>query len=296
MYTLSNALLKIAVNTIGAELCSIASVKNKNEFMWDANPAIWGSFAPNLFPIIGALKNDDYIFKNKIYTMPKHGFIRHSKDIKRISQTNTSLVFSLKHNKKLLEWYPFKFEFLITYTLHGNTLDIHYTIKNLDKQTIYFSVGGHPAFKCPVYAGEKYSDYSLVFEKEETSKSYLLNKKNGLLTDQTKAVFDTPNSIALKPDLFNNDALIFKDLASRAVALVSKTHGEILTVSFQAYHYLGLWAKPNAHFVCIEPWLGITDHENTTQQLIKKEGIIALPIDESFEASYTIQIHESHLA
>ncbi|WGD34692.1 aldose 1-epimerase family protein [Olleya sp. YS] len=295
MYQLSNNYLNIGVLPKGAELCQINAVNNNNQFMWHADPNIWGSFAPNLFPIIGCLKEDQYMFNNTKYTMPKHGFVRHNTDIKLVSQTENSLVFSLLYNEDLLKLFPFKFEFIITYTLKDNTLEVNHTVKNLDNQTIYFSVGGHPAFKCPLYKDEDYTDYSLVFETNETAETYLLNTQNGLLTDKTKPVFTTKNSIQLRPDIFNEDALIFKDLISKKVALVSKTHGEILSVSLKDFDYLGIWAKPNAPYVCIEPWLGIADHEQTTQQLTKKEGIITLPANKTFSASYNIQIHERHL-
>ena len=295
MFQLTNNVLKISVKPKGAELCEIASVKNHNQFMWHADPDIWRSYAPNLFPIIGSMKNDQYTFKGQTYHMPKHGFVRHNDDIKLVNQTKNSLTFSLMYNEGLLKLFPFKFELLITYSLNNNTLEIKHTVKNLDDKAIYFSIGGHPAFKCPVYKNENYTDYSLVFEHEETAQTYVLNMDNGLVTNQTKPAFDTKNSINLRPDLFTKDALIFKDLQSRKVALVSNNHGEILNVTYKDFDYLGIWAKPNAPYVCLEPWLGIADAENTSQKLTEKEGIIKLPINETFNATYSIQIHEQHL-
>ena len=295
MFELSNATLKIKVKPKGAELCEIASVKNNRQFMWHADPNVWGSFAPNLFPIIGILKDGTYIYNGKKYNMPKHGFVRGNEDIKLIKKTKNSLSFSLTYNDVLLKIYPFKFEFIVTYTLTDNTLDVRYTVKNLDNTSIYFSVGGHPAFKCPLYKDENYTDYNLVFETEETSKTHLLNTQTGLVKNTTKSIFNTKNSIQLKPDLFNNDALIFKDLKSRKIALVSDKHGEILNMTFKDFNYLGIWAKPNAPYVCIEPWLGIADSENTSQNLVEKEGIIKLPENETFSANYSVQIHEHHL-
>ncbi|WP_299382001.1 aldose 1-epimerase family protein [uncultured Lacinutrix sp.] len=295
MFELSNSILKIKVKPVGAELCEISSVKNNTQFMWDANPDVWGSFAPNLFPIIGALKDETYFYNGIKYSMPKHGFVRHSEDIKLIKETKNSLSFSLTYNEDLLKIYPFKFEYIITYTLNNNTLNINYTVKNKDNRTIYFSVGGHPAFKCPLYNDENYTDYNLVFETEETSKTHLLNMQTGLVKNETKPVFNTKNSIQLKPDLFKNDALIFKDLKSRKVALVNDLRGEILNITFKGFNYLGLWAKLNASYVCIEPWLGIADQENASQNITEKEGIIKLPENETFSANYSIQIHEHHL-
>ncbi|WP_317164055.1 aldose 1-epimerase family protein [Algibacter sp. L1A34] len=295
MYTLQNELLKIAVKKTGAELCKITSVKHNTDFMWDGNPDVWAGIAPNLFPIIGALKNDTYKFEGKRYNLPKHGFIRHSEDLKVIEQTENSLTFKLIYNDDLLKLYPFKFEFYIIYSLTGNTLKIKHTIKNIDDKALYFSLGGHPAFKCPVFKNETYDDYFLEFEHAENSKTHCINMENGLISSSTKPVFENTNLLPLKHDLFNEDALVFKDLKSRSAILKSKLNGEILTVSYPDFPYLGVWAKPTGNYVCIEPWLGIADNENTNQDLITKEGILKLEAKNDFSASYSVKIAKTHL-
>jgi len=143
----------------------------------------------------------------------------------------------------------------------------------------------------------------LLFEHNETSETYLLNSETYLLnldnflgTDNTEKVFKKhSNTIDLHYDLFKKDALIFKDLKSRAVTLNSKTNGDILTMRFKDFPYLGIWAKPHADYVCIEPWIGIADNQNTDQQLITKEGIRALKTGKQFEASYSVEINKAHL-
>ena len=295
MYTLKNDKLKISVNKTGAELCKITSVKNKTDFMWHADPNVWGSHAPNLFPIIGALKEDTYVFENKKYKLPQHGFVRHNEDVNLHEQTENSLTFKLTSNAVLLENYPFKFEFYITYTLTDNTIEVKHTIKNTDAKTMYFSVGGHPAFKCPVYANENYEDYFLEFEHSEDSKRHLINMENGLISSKTEPVFNNSNKIPLTHVLFNEDALVFKDLKSRTVTLKSSKNGGILSVNYDGFPYLGIWAKPNGNYVCIEPWLGIADGETTNQNLKDKEGILSLDSNKTFEAAYNIEIHNNHL-
>ncbi len=292
---LENDLLKIEIKSKGAELCSIRSIKNNTEFVWEANPNVWGSHAPNLFPIIGAMKDDSYMYNGKKYNMPKHGFARHNKDFKVISNSNSEVTFQLKSNDELRAIYPFEFEFLMTYELKDNELLIHHTVKNTDSKTMYFSLGGHPAFACPLFKDESYTDYFLEFEKQETSKSYLLNMATGLVSDKTKPVFDSPNTINLHGDLFNEDALIFKDLTSRQVALKHKQKGEILNVKFEGFPFLGIWAKPNAPYVCIEPWNGIADSESTNQQIKDKEGIVTLEPKKSFKATYSITLNRNLL-
>ena len=296
MYTIENTKLKIEVKRTGAELCEIKSTKYKTDFLWNANPDIWGSYAPNLFPIIGALKENSYSYENEKYSLPKHGFIRNNEHIKLKEQTKNSLTFGLSYSEDSLKIYPFKFELSITYILKDNFIDVIHNVKNLDEKTIYFSIGGHPAFKCPVFDSENYDDYTLEFEHPENSKTHLINMENGLISSDTEKIFNNSKTLKLTHDLFNKDALIFKDLKSKKVTLKSNSHGEILTVNYHDFDYLGIWAKPNGNYVCIEPWLGIADNETTNQNIKEKEGILKLAPNKSFKATYTIEIHNSHLA
>lgn len=295
MVTLQNNPLKICIKKTGAELCEISSKKYGTQFMWNADADIWENFAPNLFPIVGMLKEDTYYFEGKPYQLPKHGFIRNNTNFQIVEETNESISLKLEFNEESLKSYPFRFEYYVIYQLDDTKLHINYKVINKDSKSLYFSVGGHPAFKCPVFENELYSDYQLVFDAEETSETHLLNLQSGLLTSETKAVFETPKTIPLRHDLFKQDALIFKDLNSRKITLNSKSKGDILTVHFEGFPYLGLWAKPNADYVCIEPWLGIADSEQTNQQISEKEGIIKLATEKEFSATYTIEIHKAHL-
>lgn len=295
MYTLENNKLKIAVKKIGAELCQIASVQNINEFLWNANPDVWANHAPNLFPVIGALKDNSYLFENKSYQLVKHGFVRHNQAMELYKETQDSLTFKLTYNDATLASYPFKFEFFITYKLNNNIVDIIHTVKNCDDKTMYFSVGGHPAFKCPLYDNENYEDYLLEFECEENSVRHMINMENGLISSKTETVFNHSNTLRLSHDLFQEDALVFKDLKSRKVTLKSDTYGAILSLTYKEFPYLGIWAKPTGNYVCIEPWLGIADSEDTNKNLKTKEGILALGTDKTFSATYSIEIHNNHL-
>ncbi|SDI45471.1 aldose 1-epimerase family protein [Winogradskyella thalassocola] len=295
MYSLKNNLLQINIKSKGAELCNITSAKHNTEFMWQANPEFWGSHAPNLFPIIGCMKDDTYIYNDKSYPMPKHGFARHNDNFTIKNQSDSSVTFSLVSNEELHTYYPFLFEFEITYTLSNNILTITHKVTNLDDKVLYFSLGGHPAFNCPLKKDENYTDYFLEFEQSENSQSHLLNMNTGLITDKTKPAFTEGNKINLRPDLFNEDALIFKNLKSRIVSLKHKTKGNVLTLNFEDFKHLGIWAKPNATYVCIEPWLGFADNETTDQNIETKEGIIKLDASSQFNASYSIEINKNHL-
>ncbi len=295
MHSLQNDKLKISVQDIGAELCEIKAVQQGTQFMWDANPKIWGSFAPNLFPIIGGLKHGVFKYNTNSYAVPKHGLIRHSKAIALTAQTKDSLVYKLTYSDELLKLYPFKFEFEIQFTLADNKIIVSHTVKNCDSKTMYFSLGGHPAFKCPLFKGEAYSDYSLKFETVEHAVTYILDAKTGLVTDDTLLVLDHTETLPLQHELFDNDALIFKSLKSKRVTLNNNTKGAVVSVDFPDFNYLGIWAKPNGNFVCIEPWLGITDHVNSNQIIEQKEGMLSLEPEETFSATYSITINDTFL-
>ncbi len=290
-HTVSNSFFKIEVQQKGAELCSIKSLKTDSEYMWGANPDIWGSFAPVLFPIIGSLKNGVTMYKGKNYKIPKHGIIRHNNSIELKSKTANQLVFSLKYNDSLLKVYPFKFEFEISFKLTNNKIEVGHTITNLDKKPMLFSLGTHPAFKCPINNNEKYSDYYLEFEQTETVSTHNLTT-NGLVKNSTRPIINKSKILPLSDDMFINDALIFKELKSRKVTLKSNKSSYQLSVNFNGFNYLGIWAKPHANFICIEPWLGITDSDNSDGIFENKEGILEIGAGKSFNAKYTIEIEE----
>jgi len=290
-HSISNEHFKVEVQNKGVEISSIKSLQTGTEYMWDANPDIWGSHAPVLFPAIGAFKNNECTIDGVPYKIPRHGFIRRNESIQLKSSTPTELVFQLNYSDATLKIYPYKFSFNISFRLEANQLIVSHRVENLDSKEIYFCLGGHPAFKCPLHKGETYSDYYLEFEKTERASTTLLSS-NGLISDQTRPVLEDTDILPLRTDLFDNDALIFKDLKSRKVSLKSHKSSQVLTIRYQDFNYLGIWAKPNAPYVCIEPWLGIADHENTDGDFLKKDGIVSLPEGEIFTAEYSIEIEE----
>ena len=288
-HSLENEFLKITVKETGAELCSILNKENGKEYIWQGDPKIWSSHAPNLFPIIGVIKNGMYFYEGKEYSVPKHGFIRHNDKIRIKERSEHQLVFELLYSEETLEMYPFKFDFRIAFTLNEKSLEVNHHIINLDQKPIYFSLGGHPAFNILYLDKEEIEDYSLEFDRKMHLKTYLLND-DGLVSSETKMVLNNEKTIRLTKDIFKKDALIFKNIKSKKVDLISKKNGKVLSVEYNDFKNLGIWAKPGAPYVCIEPWLGIADVEGTDQNLKNKEGIIKLDVENEYDADYTIHI------
>lgn len=292
MQTVIGNLLKFSVQDKGAELCSIISQSTGTEFMWGANPDIWGSFAPILFPIIGTLKEGEFLYEGKSYSVPKHGFIRNNENLKVNQVSDNCLEYSLKFDDESLKFYPFEFEFVVRFVLVGNSITIEHKVVNHSKdKPLFFSVGGHPAFKCPLYDGETYEDYFLEFEEVENVSTWEV-LTNGLINSTTKSLIQNSNVLPLTRTLFENDALILKDLKSKRVSLKSKKSSSSISIEYTDFNYLGIWAKPGGQFVCIEPWLGISDSNTTDKDFTKKEGIIRLEANTDFKASYYIKIEE----
>jgi galactose mutarotase-like enzyme len=290
-YSIQNDLFQISVKEIGAELCSIKSLKTHTEYVWQAAPEVWAAHAPNLFPVIGCLKGNGFLYKGKEYQCPKHGFVRKNENIRLLEKTGDSLSFGLTYNDDLLKIYPFKFKFTIRFILKENRVQIVHEIINQDEELMLFSLGGHPAFTCPFNENESYTDYFLEFEHIENSRTWQV-QKDGLIAKETLPALTNTNIMDLHPHLFDNDALVFKDLRSRKVSLQSRKSPQVLSLEFKDFPYLGIWAKPNADYVCIEPWLGIADSVDSDRDFEHKEGLISLSPKEKFTAKYSIIVTE----
>ena len=288
MATIENELFKIAVRNQGGELTSFYNKKTGVEHLWQADPAVWGWHAPNLFPIVGQLIDNELLVDGEKYELPRHGFNRTS-ELLILKSDEQSAWFSLPYCEKTLAKYPFKFDFQIHYDLIDDALRVTYKVINLDRKPIYFSVGGHPAFNVPFNKSENYEDYYFEFEVDEKLETHLLTPA-GVFNGQTESVATDKAKLFLTRDMFAKDALVFKNLKSRVVSIKSTKHDQTLTVEFPHFNYLGLWAKPGADFVCIEPWLGCADSEGKHVDISQKEAIQKLGVGHVFEAAFFISM------
>lgn len=287
MITIENDFLKVAVRSQGAEMTSIYHKQTQTEQLWQGDPAVWPWHAPNLFPIVGGLVNNELQVNGQLYHMTRHGFTRES-EFSLVDSSQTHAKFSLPFSESTLAVYPFRFEFQVLYDLKDQDLHVTYKVINQDEQTVYFSVGAHPAFNVPFFPNENYEDYYLEFETSEPLLTHLL--MDGLLSGETEMVPMDGQKIWLTKSLFDRDALIFKDITSKNVIIRSKNHQQSLAVSFQDFKDLGIWAKPGAPFVCIEPWLGYSDSAGKVTDFKNKEGIKAVEVGHVFEADFVISL------
>lgn len=288
---LENDKLRVKIKVIGAELCGIYSNRYNCEYIWQAREA-WRSYAPNLFPIVGQLKEEKYYYKKTAFKMERHGFAR-KKLFKLLLIKPDEIELEITDDETTLTQYPFYFKYRVHYQLIDNKVVVTYTVSNNSPDVMYFSVGGHPAFNVPFNEDEGYNDYFLKFEMPEKLEHFPI-KDNLLITKPIKLKTEEgPKGrtiLSLRKKLFENDALVFKQLKSREVALCSLKNDQQVIVRFPGFNHLGIWAAKNADFVCIEPWLGLADSEDSTQDLTKKESIILLEGHQSFSCKYEIEV------
>jgi galactose mutarotase-like enzyme len=220
--------------------------------------------------------------------MQRHGFARQS-PFTLVESTATSATFSLQSSDETMADYPYAFDFQIGYSLAGNKLDVTYRVINQDNKTVFFSVGAHPAFAVPFLDGEAYEDYYLEFEKAEPLETSMLSA-DGYFTGETKLMPTDGNRLALTKNLFDEDALVFKHINSRSVSIRSTKNGHAVTITYEEFPYLGIWAKPGAPFVCIEPWLGCADSVGELLPIERKELIQQVAVGQTFSAAFSIKV------
>ncbi len=285
---IANEYLTATFKAQGAELTSLVSKSTRKEYIWQADSKYWNRHAPVLFPFVGRLKGDTFQYKGATYEMGQHGLARDRK-FEVIEHQSDSIMFSLIGDKESQKQYPFLFELRLTYELDEHLLKVRYEVHNAADEEMYFSIGGHPAFNCPMSKSEVRADCSLVFDELEVAETHLL--LDGVFSGEKKSVLDHSNRLAIIEPLFDSDALVFKNLKSKSVTLESPK-SKWLTVHFDGFPYLGIWSKNRqSPFVCIEPWFGLADSADHNGAIESKEGIQKLTARETFMCEFGIEIH-----
>ncbi len=277
-YKIENEFLTCEIDNMGAQLHSLKMKENGKEYIWQGNPDIWYGQAPVLFPIIGQLINDKYYYNGVEYTMPKHGLAR--KLLFKVREcAGAKAVFSLESDESTLKSYPFDFEYLVSFELCGKALVNTMTVVNKTKGEMYFSVGAHPGFNCAV--GD-----IIEFEKSETLATERIDKEN-LIIPEKFPLIENSKEIKITKEIFEPDALILSGMQSEKLTIKGENEIEF---TFGKCPFLGIWAKPGAPYVCIEPWYGVNDGREVKTDISEKRGIQRLDEGEAFEFSWTAEI------
>ena len=288
---LENNQIEVIVNYHGAELRSLKKKATDQEYLWNADAKYWGRTSPVLFPFVGGVKNKVYRYEGKEYPMNQHGFARDMEFAVDV-QTATEAWFSLQSNDETKAKFPLEFILKIGYELEGKELKVIWQVENPDTKTLYFSIGGHPAFMCPVDGKGKQSEYYFKFDTDKDLTYGLVADDGQGLMGQQKDVLPVKNGYAqITEHLFDRDALIVEDRQASAVSLCTPDKKPYVTLSFDAPLF-GLWspAGKGAPFICIEPWYGRCDKTTFDGSLEQREYSNTLQAGEVFRKEYTITI------
>lgn len=282
IYSIENKDFFLAVKEMGAELNSFKSKKTGFEFIWGGNTDIWYGQSPILFPIIGRLLDDKYRLDGKEYTMPKHGIVR-KKPFKLIEKTDNSLKFIQSDDEESLQSYPYHFDLIVEFKITDNGLSVTHTVVNKNDCTMYYSFGAHPAFNCEIGDYLEFSENEHLLTEQIDHESILIEEKFPVDLDGKKLV--------ITENLFDDDALILSDYKSKAISLKSNNHNRVVKFNFDS-PFLGIWAKPGAPYVCIEPWWGVNDNYDKKDDFSQKRGIMSLEPKEEKSFNWNIEICE----
>lgn len=271
--TISSGDLTARINPLGAELWSLTDRLGRN-YMTDADPAFWTGHAPLLFPVVGTLNGDTYRLDDREYTLPRHGFARRSM-FEVVEAGADSALFRLTDCPETRKAYPFAFVLEMAFRLEGMALFTEARVINPGDAPLPFSLGFHPGFAWPLPGGAAKADHVVAFEQPEPQPVRRIDAPSGLILPEPLATPVDGHILPLDAALFDDDALIWDRLSSRSVTF-GAPGGTQLTVSFPDSPMLGIWQKPGAPYLCIEPWQGHADPLGFTGDLREKPGIVTL--------------------
>ncbi len=286
-YVLENDVLRVEIDSFGAELKSVLSKETGLEYMWQGDPTFWGRTSPVLFPFVGSLKNKEYIHEGKHYPMGQHGFAR---DMEHtfVSKTEEEIWFELLSNEDTLEKYPFAFKLMIGYQLKDNAVKVLWRVENPAEETMYFSIGAHPAFNCPIHGEEKKAGYSMYFGGVDEIHHHG-NTAAGMALREDLILELNEGKVLITEEFFDRCTYMVEDHQCGSVGIVDPAGRRYITVEFDMPLF-AVWSpeKKQAPFICIEPWCGRCDAEDFDGELKDREFTNVLESKEKFATEYTM--------
>lgn len=286
---LENSMLCVEITEAGAEVTRIYDKKNATDVLWEADPLYWKRHSPVLFPNVGKTYRNTVRINGIQYPTSQHGFARDSQ-FRCILQKPEQASFLFASSEETKEIYPFDFELVITYTLEEKKLHVNWEVRNTGEETMYFTIGGHPAFRF-AEKDEVKSDYMLKFPGKDELEYILINMDEAAVDPEKVYPLMLENGFCpVTEEMFENDALIFDGAQFDEVWLCRKDGTPYVGMKCEGFPNFGIWSVKNAPFVCLEPWMGRCDDVGFDQELSEKPDINKVEAGESFEKSYTIEV------
>jgi galactose mutarotase-like enzyme len=285
MITIKNHQSWVKITTRGAQLMEWHDTFISRRILWQLNEDFWNRVSPLLFPIVGRLKNDGYRFNGSDFEMKQHGFARDC-DFEVMESTENSILLRLVSNLETRKSFPFDFIFDVKYILKEQALEVYNTVQNTGGQNMYCSFGAHPGF----HIEGSITDYQICIPGASRMQRHLI--KEGLYTGESEWLeFQSDGVLQLTEDFFKEDAIVFKNENIQSIQIWQKNKPFLeLAIKGEPAPYWGIWRKPGAPFLCLEPWWGIADSVNSNGHFMTKEGINSLLPNEKRSFDYKINL------
>ena len=288
--TLENDQLRVQINDLGAELTEIYDKTNDRQVLWNADPSYWNRHAPVLFPNVGRYYENKCLINGNTYHCGQHGFAR-DMEFTCTESSQTSVTHLVTSSDSTRETYPFDFRLLITHELSGRDLTVRWTVINEDSQTMYFTIGGHPAFNVPAVPGTSQDQYYLTFNHESELTCSLLDLSHGTVFEgKTYPLALEHGRCHIKRELFDNDTLVFDNGQVTRAGIAFPDGTPYVEITCKGFPNFGIWSAPDSPFVCLEPWMGRCDNTGFADELSSKQYINTLAAGETFKQFYTISV------
>lgn len=289
IYTLRNSEMEVQVSSKGGELVSLRDAE-QTEYIWIGDATYWKRHAPQLFPCIGRLTNNQYSMDGALHEMGQHGFLR-DYELTKIEESETSLHLQLQSDASTRQLYDRAWTVDIFYTLCGKTLSVKFQVRNCDTRTMRFGYGIHPGFNVPLNPTLRFEDYRLDFHEMSIPKQMELTERYTISGGMHGYVLEEGRYLPLQHRLFDHDAIILKDMP-HTVTLGSQKDEKKVTVAFPDMSYLGIWHAPetDAPFVCIEPWSSLPSTDGVIDEFETKLDFITVEPEQTYTNCWSISI------
>lgn len=293
-YILENDKLRIEITSLGAHLTSIYDKKRNKELLHQPDPKSWTGQDLSCFPWVARLKNKMYTYNGKAYSFENHGLSRYM-EYQFKEQNDHELTLFICDNEETKERYPFSFLFTIKYTLLDNVLTVLYTVTNTDKRTIYYGLGGHPAFKIDSIQTENLVDTSgnfIEFEEEMDLYRYSLDESNCFI--DSRIPFEKTKRIEINKTLFQKYNTLILDASHINEVTLKKKSGDYIKMKIaKSTNYLTIWSHPTfGDYVAIEPWNSLPDFINNDTEISRKKTVLSLEPNHSDNLTYLLIIND----
>lgn len=282
-YTIENEFLSLTVDTRGAEAVGLVWKADGSQLLWQADPAVWGRHAPQLFPYTGRIKGGAFTAKGQEYKAGAHGFAR---DLEHtlVNKEANCLTMELRSSEETLARWPYEFVLRTTYRLEGAALVHHTEVHNPGSETMQFGFGYHPAFVCPFDSSHRAADYDIVFDRPQT---LVVQDTPGGLCSGTHVLAENSAVLPMSDDMFANDSICLTQLSARTLSVVERASGRRIEVNIEGFPHVLLWSAltEQLKFVCVEPWHSLPDRTDATGRWEDKPCAAALKPGESWSTA-----------